>query len=126
MTPFELQLLQTAWPYVWMLISVALPAGAGYFLRQQASRLTALTTAVQNLSEEIAKIDKQMALDRAAIRERMFKMAGQMGQRIAVLETQNDIQHPDGPRRRATDPKQELRWDVDSDVGSGIGVSRAI
>jgi hypothetical protein len=99
MTPFELQLLQTAWPYVWMLISVALPAGAGYFLRQQASRLTALTTAVQNLSEEIAKIDKQMALDRAAIRERMFKMAGQMGQRIAVLETQNDIQHPDGPRR---------------------------
>lgn len=116
MSQFELELLKTAWPLIWLILSCALPAGALYFVRQQSARMTALAAAVETMAEKFEKLDKQLAEDRAASRARLLKLDGEISSRLAVLETQNIMQHPDtGTRRRSTD--RPSRWDVNSDVG---------
>lgn len=121
MTPFELELLKTAWPVIWLALSCALPAGALYFIRQQSARMTALTAAVETLTEKFEKLDKQLAEESAASRARLLRFDREMSNRLTVLETQNNMQHPDaGPRRRSTD--HPSRWEIDSNVGVSKGV----
>lgn len=121
MSQFEIELLKTAWPLIWLILSCALPAGALYFVRQQSARMTALAASVEAMAEKFEKLDKQIAEDRAASRARLLKLDGEISSRLAVLETQNSMQHPDAqPRRRATD--QPSRWFADSDIGVKKGV----
>ena len=48
MSQFEIELLKTAWPLIWLILSCALPAGALYFVRQQSARMTALAASVRS------------------------------------------------------------------------------
>jgi len=121
MSQFEIELLKTAWPLIWLILSCVLPAGALYFVRQQSARMTALAAAVEAMADKFEKLDKQIAEDRAASRARLLKLDGEISSRLAVLETQNIMQHPDAPpMRRAADKKPG--WDVSSDVGVQRGI----
>lgn len=109
MTPFELQLLQTAWP----IISNLCMAFGAWYLRDQARRMAAITTAVADLAEKIAEIDKGMITGTAVMQHKLDKLAGHVGERVGVIEAVVDHKLPGGLQRRATD---RPAWDEQSDV----------
>lgn len=114
MSPFEQQLLQTAWPWIWGSISLALPAAIGYYMRQQAKQLSDLSDAVASIGIKMSELDKQLLEDRATMRQKLLKLGSDHGERITALETENRLQHPGGMLRRSSD--QRSKWDEDSDL----------
>lgn len=114
MTPFEQQLLQTAWPWIWGSISLALPAAIGYYMRQQAKQLAGLAASVASLGDKFAELDKQLIEDRSTMQQKLLKLGSDHGERITALETENRLQHPGGLLRRSSD--QRSKWDEDSDL----------
>jgi len=114
MTPFELQLLQTAWPWIWGSISLALPAAVGYYMRQQAKQLAGLAGSVASIGAKFAELEKQLIEDHAILRQKMLKMDSEHKERITALETENRLHHPGGMFRRSSD--QRPKWDEDSDL----------
>lgn len=115
MSPFEQQLLQTAWPWIWGSISLALPAAIGYYMRQQAKQLSDLSDAVASIGIKMSELDKQLLEDRATMRQKLLKLGSDHGERITALETENRLQHPGGLLRRSSD-RRPTSWDEQSDV----------
>lgn len=115
MTPFELQLLQTAWP----IISNLCMAFGAWYLRDQARRMASITGAVADLAAKIAEIDKAMITASAVMQHKLDKLDGHFGERVGVIEAVVDHSLPGGLQRRATD---RPGWGVSSDVGVQRGI----
>ena len=61
MTPFEIDLLKTAWPYIWTGI---LSAGA-WFLRSQSARLDKICVAMNAFNADVSRIEADLQAQRA-------------------------------------------------------------
>ena len=115
MTPFENELLKTLWPYIWTGI---LGSGA-WFLRSQSERLSSIAKALHEFGVELARVEKQMAEDRADNRHRLDRLIGDSDARIGRIEAVCETQHGVSPNRRATDLRP-INWAHDSDIrGNG-------
>ena len=121
MTPFEQQLLQTAWPWIWWSISLTLPAAFGYYMRQQAKQLSDLSSAIASIGTKISQLDKQLIEDRANMHQKLLKLSSEHGDRLTAIETENRLQHPGGLRRKSSD-QHSTSWDVQSDNAVRRGV----
>lgn len=121
MTQLELQLLQTAWPWIWGSISLALPAAVGYYMRQQAEQLAGLAASVASLGAKFAELDKQLIEDRANMHQKLLKLSSEHGDRLTAIETENRLQHPGGLGRKSSD-QHSTSWDVQSDNAVRRGV----
>jgi hypothetical protein len=111
MTPFEKELLETAWPYVW----TGMLAVAGIFLRSQSKRLDSICASLKQFQDDVVRIEKAMAEDRSANRHRIDVLIGSSDSRISRIEAVCDAQHGTGRNRRATD-SHNIHWAQASDV----------
>lgn len=116
MTPFEVELLKSLWPYIWTGI---LGAGA-WFLRTQNARLEAISKSLHEFGIELARVEKQMLDDRADARHRLDRLIGESEARLARIEAVCDTQHGTGFGRRSGDPRP-IHWAHDSDVTGNSG-----
>lgn len=116
MTPFELELLRTVWPYVWTAI-----LGAGtWFLRAQNARLEAISKTLGEFGAELARVEKQMLADRAEHQHRIDRVIGDADARISRIEAVCETQHGQALNRRSGDIRP-INWAHDSDVAGNIG-----
>lgn len=111
MTPFELDLLRTVWPYLWTGI-----LGAGtWFLKAQNARLDAISKALSDFSAELARVEKQLMETRADHQHRIDKLIGDADARISRIEAVCETQHDQVLRRRSTDARP-VHWAQTSDI----------
>ena len=111
MSPFEIELLKTLWPYVW----TGMLGVAGWFLRSQANRLDSICKSMGEFAEDVDRIEKQMIEDRAENRHRLDRVIGASDARISRIEAGFEVSRGDlilG--RRATDARGN--WAHDSDI----------
>jgi hypothetical protein len=111
MTPLEKELLETAWPYVW----TGMLAVAGWFLRSQAKRLETICDSLREFSKDVARIEKEMAEDRAGNRHRIDRLIGESDARIGRIEAVCETQHGIALNRRSTDTRP-ISWAHESDI----------
>lgn len=115
MTPFEIELLKTIWPYVWTGI---LGAGA-WFLRTQNTRLESIDKTLHEFGIELSRVEKQMLDDRSDARHRIDRLIGESDARIGRIEAVCETQHGSVLSRRSGDVRP-INWAHDSDViGNG-------
>lgn len=111
MTTFELELLKTAWPYIW----TGMLGIAGWFIRSQATRLDKICESLGKFSQDVSRIEKEMASDRAENRHRIDRLIGDSDTRITRIEAVCETQHGITVNRRSTD-SQPIHWAQTSDV----------
>ena len=111
MTPMEMELLKTAWPWIWS----AMLAGAGLYLRSLNGQLTKICDSLRDFSKDVARIEKEMAEDRASTRHRLDRLVGEADTRITRIEAVCEAQHGISMNRRAGDAKT-INWAHDSDI----------
>lgn len=109
MTPFELDLLRTVWPYLWTGI---LSAGA-WFLRSQSARLDKICEAMNAFNDDVSRIEKAMSEDRSETRHRLDRLIGDADARIGRIEAVCELQH--SLARRSTD-QRPVNWAHDSNI----------
>ena len=111
MTPLEKELLETAWPYVW----TGMLGVAGFFLRSLSKRLDSITVALSKFKDDVIRIEKDMAADRADNRHRIDRLIGDSDSRIGRIEAVCETQHGFELRRRSTDTRP-INWAHESDI----------
>lgn len=120
MTPFELELVKTAWPWVW----AALLSGAGFYLRSLNKQLASIGDALTQFRADVAKVEKDLTADRLETRHRIDRLIGDSDARLSRIEAVCEVQHGLSPNRRAGDPKP-INWaytsDISGDVSRGTG-----
>lgn len=115
MTPFELDLLRTVWPYVWTGL-----LGAGtWFLRMQNARLEAISKTLSEFGAELTRVERQMLETRADHQHRIDKIIGDADARISRIEAVCETQHGQLSSRRASDTRS-IHWARDSDINGNI------
>lgn len=116
MTPFEIELLRTVWPYLWTGI---LGAGA-WFLRAQNARLESISKALYEFGVELARVERQMLEDRAEHRHRIDRLIGEADSRIGRIEAVCETQHGQVLNRRSGDARA-INWAHDSNIDGTAG-----
>lgn len=111
MTPFELELLKTAWPWVW----AALLGGAGFYLKALNRQIGSIVDSMKQFREDVVRIEKEIAADRMENRHRIDRLIGDSDTRLSRIEAVCETQHGLNFNRRAGDPKP-VHWARDSDV----------
>jgi hypothetical protein len=112
MTPFEIELLKTAWPYLW----TGMLGVAGWFIRNQANRLGAISASLNTFAEDVDRIEKEMLVDRAENRHRLDRLIAASDVRLSRIETGCEAQHGIVTLgRRSTDAIKQ-NWAHDSDI----------
>lgn len=115
MTPFESELLKSAWPYLW----TAILAAVSWFLKTQNQRLEAMQIDLHKLCEARERLERQLIEDRADTRHRIDRLIGDCDARITRIEAICEASTcKDRPSRRAGDLKP-INWAHDSDVFGG-------
>jgi len=121
MTPLERELLETAWPYIWTGMLTGITLFIKSKAKEQATRLDSICSSLKAFQDDIVRIEKAMASDRAENRHRIDVLIGASDARISRIEAVCDSQHGTGQNRRATD-KASIHWAQASDVqGSSRG-----
>ena len=121
MSPFETQILVTAWPWIW---SGILGAGA-WWLREQNARLSSICRALDEFREDIDRIEKEMADDRLTNRHHLDRLLGATLARFTGIEAVCQAQHGVTFARRSTDRGLDDSWAQDSDILSGSGAKKS-
>ncbi len=111
MTPFEIELLKTAWPWVW----AALLGGSGFYLKSLSKQLSAIVESLNRFKEDVVRIEKEMAADRLENRHRIDRLIGDSDTRISRIEAVCETKHGINPNRRSSDPRP-IHWAHDSDI----------
>lgn len=115
MTPLEVELLKTLWPYVW----TGILGASAWFLKTQNARLESIAKALHEFGIELGRVEKQMLDDRAEARHRIDRLIGESDARIGRIEAVCETQHGAAPGRRAGDYRP-INWAHDSDVSGGV------
>ena len=115
MTPIEVELLKTLWPYVW----TGILGASTWFLKTQNARLKSIAKSLHEFSIELARVEKQMLDDRAEARHRIDRLIGESDARIGRVEAVCETQHGAAPGRRSGDYRH-INWAHDSDVLGGV------
>ncbi|MBL8254669.1 MAG: hypothetical protein JNJ76_13830 [Candidatus Competibacter sp.] len=110
MTPFEIDLLRTVWPYLWTLI-----IGSGtWFLRAQNRRLESIATTLAEFGAELRRVEKQMLEEKANLQHRLDRVIGDADARFSGIEATCEAQH--GQLFRRASDSRPVNWAHDSDV----------
>ncbi len=114
MTPFELELLKSAWPF----LSTTLTGLALWYLRSVNKSLDSLGASIGALKENINKVEKDITTDladfKAKSQHRFDRLLGEAESRIGKIEAVCELQHGLQLRRRSSD--RPINWAQDSDV----------
>ncbi len=111
MTPLEVELLKTIWPYVW----TGILGAAAWLMKSQNARLASIDDALHSFGGELSRVEKQMLEDRSVARQRIDRLIGEIDARVVRLEAVSEMQHESSVgRRRAND--KPLSWEHESDV----------
>jgi len=115
MSPLATELLQLFWPAIWS----GLLGAAAWWQRSQSARLDSIVRALDQFRQDIDRIQKEMANDRADQRHHIDRLIGATNARFAAIESGCAIYH--GARnRRATDASDSANWAQASDI-NGMG-----
>lgn len=115
MTPFEIDLLKTAWPYIWTGI---LSAGA-WFLRSQSARLDKICVAMNAFNSDVSRIEADLQAQRADTMHRLDTLIGAVNSRVGKIETVCEMQH--GINLRRSGDRAAAAWAQTSDFkGPGV------
>ncbi len=114
MTPFESEMLQTAWP----VLSSVLGGAAVWYLKTLSKSLSDLAQALDALKQHIAKVENEIKTDLSEFKRenqhRLDRIIGNSNARMGKIETVCSMQHGVTFRRRAGDLDPD--WSQDSDV----------
>lgn len=116
MTPLEMELLKTAWPWIWS----AMLAGAGLYLRSLNGQLSKICESLREFSRDVARIEKEMMETKGATQHKLDTIIGATNARLSTIETICQAQHGVQFKRRADDHKNE--WAQTSDVAGNSWV----
>jgi hypothetical protein len=115
LTPLELELLESAWPYIW----TGMLAGITMFIKSKAkeqnARLDSICDSLKLFQKDVVRIETAMAADRADNRHRIDVLIGSSDARISRIEAICDTQHGTSMNRRSTDV-HPIHWAQASDV----------
>ena len=115
MTPFEKELLETAWPYIWTGMITGITLFIKSKAKEQATRLASICSSLKAFQEDVVRIEKAMATDRADKQHRLDVLIGESNARLSALEAGCDLLHGSGRNRRASD-KHDVHWAQASDI----------
>ncbi len=121
MTPMELELLKTAWPWIWsgrLVLCSTLLAGAWMYLKSLNSKLEGICKALSGFSNDVTRIEKEMIENRSETRHRLDRLIGESDARISRIEAVCATQHGinmGSMNRRSTDT-HTVNWAQDSDI----------
>jgi hypothetical protein len=119
MTPFESELLQTAWP----VLSSVLSGFAVWYLKTLTKSLESLSQSLDSLRDNMAKVEGEIKTDLAQFKlnsqHRIDQLVGGTNSRLGNIETKCSMQHGVTFRRRSTDVADD--WAQQSDVNGSYG-----
>lgn len=132
MSPFEQQLLLTAWPWVWGAFLSAGSAALGlatWYLKAINGKLSSVNSSVKELQEHITTVEQQITADlteyKARTQHRLDRIIGAIDSRVGRIETVCEMQHGAVLRRRSTDIADN-NWAQNSDIsGEKLNSCRA-
>lgn len=111
MTPLEVELLKTIWPYVW----TGILGAAAWLMKSQNARLESIDGALHSFGIELSRVEKQMLEDRSIARQRIDRLIGELDSRVVRLESIAEMQHEASGGRRHTVTKP-ISWEHESDI----------
>lgn len=114
MTPLEVELLKTIWPYLW----TGILGAAAWFLKAQNARLESIAKDLHTFGVDLTRVEKQMLDDRAENRHRIDRLIGESDARIGRIEAVCATQHGGSMSRRSGDSRP-IHWAHDSDISGG-------
>lgn len=117
MTPFESELLQTAWPLLSSAlggIAVALGGVALSYLKTLSKSQSDISASISSMKERMTDVEVQIKTDLAEFKQqvqhRIDRVIGHTDTRMGNMETKCSMQHGMPLRRRSED------WAQESDV----------
>lgn len=126
MTPFELDLLTTVWPWLWTvmvgLVGFLVTLYVRTFILHLDTRLSNLSETLQKFGDDLKKAEQQITSSREETRHRLDRLIGDSDARIGRIEAVCETQHGIAMNRRASD--RQINWAHESDV-SGDRVKRS-
>lgn len=120
MTPFELDLLKTFWPWLW---SGGLFLGGLYVRtvsRQVYCQIADLSSKLDRFGTDLKTAEQEISETREETRHRLDVLIGKTDTRVSRIEAVCETQHGIMYNRRSTD-QRAVNWAQESDVvGSSV------
>lgn len=99
MTPFELELFKTFWPWMW----TGMLGAAGIYLKASSAKLTRICAAMDAFAKDVNRIEKEMLETKGATQHKLDTLIGATNTRLSTIETVCQAQHGVQFKRRAED-----------------------